>query len=113
MVYDDETGHMLAVISVEIDENSHAGRLVECELGKIDDTFQVAGTWAKRHGADAVQPLSFTFKLNPHTCDVSDANLDDRRSVLAVGDPLPQLRARHVVEGVDAARHKLDALLPK
>jgi len=91
---DEETSRILVVISAEIDEDSHYDRKTECELGKIEDTFEAACKLAQREGfrddraghnrADIKAPLVFTFKLNPNACDAKPAVLlDDRIALLA------------------------------
>ena len=78
-VRDEVTARLLLVITVEIDEDSHASRETKCELGKIDDTFEAIGTLGQREGfrddraghnrEDIRRPLMVTFKLNPNGYD--------------------------------------------
>jgi hypothetical protein len=91
---DPETGYIVAVLSVEVDEDSHRSRKFTCETGKVEDTFQAiqriaAGECASAAShtgvrADAEYVYYAVFKFNPNACDVKPpVKLDDRIKVLA------------------------------
>ncbi|MDA9603566.1 hypothetical protein N9S30_00260 [bacterium] len=91
---DPTTGHIVAVLSVEVDEDCHDTRKFKCETGKVEDTFQaiqrIAGgegaSAASRTGvrADAECVYYTVFKFNPNACDAKPSvKLDDRIKVLA------------------------------
>ena len=94
LIRDEETSRILVAITGEIEEDSHIGREIECELGKIDDTFEAIGKIGQREGfrddraghnrEDIVRPIMVTYKLNPNGTDV-DCNvpLEERVSLLA------------------------------
>jgi len=87
-------GRIVAALSVEVDEDSHESRKIECENGKVDDTFQALQKLAAREG---VSNASFTgvrgdasliyyqvFKMNPNACDVKPpVKLEDRIAHMA------------------------------
>lgn len=87
-------GRIVAALSGEVDEHSHDGREIECERGKVDDTFQALQKLAASEG---VSKASFTgvrgdasliyyqvFKMNPNACDVKPpVKLDDRVAHMA------------------------------
>ena len=89
-----ETGRIVACVSVEIDEHSHADRTTECELAKVDDTREALQMWGQREGftndraghnrRDIAAPFYYVFKLNPNACDAKPVQrLDDRIALLA------------------------------
>jgi hypothetical protein len=114
----DEQGYIVAAVFVEVDEHSHMYYDVDCELGKVDDTFQAILALAQTEGkarlaitrtGEVQTPYVHILKFNPNACDASDApiRLDTRIAVLAkhVNDvlrtPLSEFRRR-------AAAHECD-----
>lgn len=94
VIRDEKTARMLVFISSEIEEDSHIGREIECELGKVDDTFEAVGVIGQREGfrddrtghnrEDVVRPLMITYKLNPNGTDTDcDVPFTDRIALLA------------------------------
>ena len=89
-----ETGRIIACVSVEIDEHSHADRTTECELAKVDETREALQAWGQREGftddraghgrPDIAAPFYYVFKLNPNACDCTPTvRLDARIALLA------------------------------
>ena len=114
----DERGYIVAAVFVEVDEHSHASYDVDCELGKVDDTFQAILALAQTEGkarlaiartGEVQTPYVHILKFNPNACDASDAPiaLDTRIAVLAkhvnavLRTPLAEFRRR-------AAAHECD-----
>ena len=76
-----DDARIAACILVEIDEHSHfdSNYTPECELGKIDDTFQALCKLGQRDGfahadagharPDVAMPVCYFFKLNPNAFD--------------------------------------------
>ena len=104
----DEDGHIVLLVIVEVDEDSHRDRDPKCESGKVDDTFQalqdvVLKEGARRgavarHGAHMV-PVVF-LRVNPNAYDGPRTKLKDR--VQAVAD-----RFHHYAHMPAAERAKL------
>jgi hypothetical protein len=70
-----ENSRILCSVHVEVDENCHDDRDIDCELGKMDDTYQsvvhLAQTEGKsRHAVFSIDhehlPYVYTFKFNPN-----------------------------------------------
>ena len=91
---DPATAHIVAVLSVEVEEDCHRDRKFSCETGKIEDTFESIQKIAAREGASALSRTGMrvdaefvyyaVFKFNPNACDVTPpVCLDDRIEVLA------------------------------
>jgi len=68
------TNRILAFVFIEVDEECHEVRTTDCELGKMDDTFQACATLAQEEGKARLAkfskdhehiPLVYTFKFNP------------------------------------------------
>jgi len=94
VVRDPLTGHIVAVLSIEVDEDCHVTRKFSCETGKVEDTFQAIQRIAGGEGASAVSRTGVradaecvyygVFKFNPNACDAKPfVKLDDRIAVLA------------------------------
>jgi hypothetical protein len=88
------TGRIVAVLSVEVDEDCHVTRKFSCETGKVEDTFQAIQRIAAGEGASAASHTGVranascvhyaVFKFNPNACDAKPSvKLDDRIKVLA------------------------------
>jgi len=91
---DPMTGHIVAVLSVEVDEDCHVTRKFSCETGKVEDTFQAIQKLAGGEGASAASRTGVradaecvyyaVYKLNPNACDAKPfVKLEDRIAVLA------------------------------
>ena len=104
----DEDGHIVLLVIVEVDEDSHRDRDPKCESGKVDDTFQalqdvVLKEGARRgavarHGAHMVPVV--LLRVNPDAYDGPRTKLKDR--VQAVAD-----RFHHYAHMDAAERAKL------
>jgi len=63
------------VIHLEIDENSHADREVNCELKKLDATnYGVEETGKKR--------VTIIIRFNPDSCDTTSVSTEERHMLL-------------------------------
>jgi hypothetical protein len=91
---DASTAHIVAVLSVEVEEDCHRSRKFSCETGKVEDTFNAIQKIAAGEGASALSRTGVrvdaefvyyaVFKFNPNACDVTPpVKLDDRIEVLA------------------------------
>ena len=90
-----ENSRILCSVHVEVDENCHVNRETECELGKMDDTYQsivhLAQTEGKsRHAVFSIDhehlPYVYTFKFNPNEAGMGSKSqfpLKKRIKVLA------------------------------
>ena len=94
VVRDPVTARIVAVLSVEVDEDCHVTRKFSCETGKVEDTFQAIQKLAAGEGASAASRTGVradaefvyyaVFKFNPNACDAKPfVKLDDRIKVLA------------------------------
>ena len=87
----DEDGHIVLLVIVEVDEDSHRDRDPKCESGKVDDTFQalqdvVLKEGARRgavarHGAHMVPVV--LLRVNPNAYDGPRTKLEDRVQAVA------------------------------
>jgi len=87
----DERGRAQMGISVENDEHSHVAREPECEVGKVEDTFQAVQERCKHEGAakgsagrvDGTMIPVVVFRFNSNAYDKAKVKLEDRVRVLA------------------------------
>lgn len=87
----DEDGHIVLLVIVEVDEDSHRDRDPKCESGKVDDTFQalqdvVLKEGARRgavarHGAHMVPVV--LLRVNPNAYDGPRTKLETRVQAVA------------------------------
>ena len=86
-----EHSRAVMAIAVENDEHSHGDREPECEVGKVEDTFQSLQERCKHEGAatgsagrvDGYMVPVVVFRFNPNAYDKAKVKLDDRIRVLA------------------------------
>jgi len=94
VVRDPLTVRIVAVLSIEVDEDCHVTRPFKCETGKVDDTIHAIQRIAGGEGASAASRTGLrpgaqcvyygVFKFNPNACDAKPfVKLDDRIAVLA------------------------------
>jgi hypothetical protein len=87
----DERGRAVMALAVEVDEHSHGDREPECEVGKVEDTFQSVQERCKHEGAatgsagrvDGYMVPVVVFRFNPNAYDKARVKLEDRIRVLA------------------------------
>jgi len=87
----DVNRRIIAFLIVEVDEDSHQSYSVDCEGGKIDETYDCLVTLAQKEGAsegsavrhDAQLPHVMVFKFNPNACDGGTFTLAHRIAQLA------------------------------
>lgn len=90
-----EFGRILAAVFVEVDEHCHITYKTECELGKLDDTFESVAKFAQTEGKSTHAvvsidhthiPLVYTIKFNPNATGMGSKTqfpLKERVQVLA------------------------------
>lgn len=90
-----EFGRILAAIFVEVDEHCHESYKLDCELGKLDDTYESVAKFAQTEGKSTHAvvsidhthiPLVYTFKFNPNATGMGSKTqfpLKERVQVLA------------------------------
>jgi len=94
VVRDPLTVRIVAVLSIEVDEDCHVTRSFKCETGKVEDTIHAIQRIAGGEGASAASRTGLrpgaqcvyygVFKFNPNACDAKPfVKLDDRIAVLA------------------------------
>jgi uncharacterized Zn finger protein (UPF0148 family) len=73
-----KNARIIAAISVEVDEHSHNGRPLECETGKVDETFQSILKLAQEEGKSRLAhfrkgkiktPYVLFLRVNPNACN--------------------------------------------
>jgi len=87
----DERGRAVMALAVEVDEHSHGDREPQCEVGKVEDTFQSVQERCKHEGAatgsagrvDGYMIPVVVFRFNPNAYDKARVKLEDRVRVLA------------------------------
>jgi hypothetical protein len=73
----DLDGRLVAAVNVEVDEHSHVTYSSQCEVGKVDDTFQALNDLAQKEGKsrhaathiDGKMIYLYFLKFNPNACD--------------------------------------------
>ena len=87
----DEDGHIVLLVIIEIDEDSHRDRDPECESGKVDDTFEALQKLVLKEGAprdavarhDAHMIPIVLLRVNPNAYDGLRTKLKDRVKAVA------------------------------
>jgi hypothetical protein len=87
----DAHSRVILALAVEVDEDSHGDREPQCEVGKVEDTFQSVQERCKHEGAatgsagrvDGYMIPVVVFRFNPNAYDKARVKLEDRVRVLA------------------------------